>query len=99
MLDTGTSQLQLLLDEGPEVISQTLLCLSTLKSSRPVLTCNATPETARMTMSGGAGLKTQLSKQVIGAYCYFGGSMCLSCSGSGFLPRATLVYCAELKSV
>lgn len=76
-----------------------LLCLSTLKSSRPVLTCNATPETPRMTMSGGAGLKAQLSKQVIGAYCYFGGSMCLSCSGSGFLPRAALVYCAELKSV
>lgn len=51
-------------------------------------------------MSGGAGLiKTWLSKQVIGVYCYFGGSMCLSCSGSGFLPRAGLVYYAELKSV
>lgn len=49
-------------------------------------------------MSGGVGLKAQLSKQVIGVYCYFGGSMCLSCSGSGFLPRVALVYYAELKS-
>lgn len=33
-----------------------------------------------------------LTACVTGVHCYFGGSMCLSCSGSGFLACAELVH-------
>ncbi len=35
---------------------------------------------------------------VTGAHCYFGGSMCLPCSGSGFLACAKPVHCTRPES-